>query len=623
MDKTLSWNFVSTGGGDTDGLNNSMIEHFTGNYNYFLAREIIQNSLDAKVKGITSNLPVKVTFKLEYLSKSQFPGCEQLIKTIEAAKQFWKQYHKETIDFLDNAKKCLESNDIPCLRISDFNTTGLNGNDDDMQGGWFNLVRSTGASSKRGGEGGSFGIGKGAPFAASDVRTVFYSTKNEKQISIFQGKAELVSFKDEKNDVKRGVASFGMGQTSVREPALIPNGFWRQIQGTDIIVAGYKVTPDWIEDLLKSILRNFWYAIHNKDLEVEVEEYSIGYQNLSEYLVKYFVNEPFKDYVEPTGNPLQYYLAVTQGEELGKNKRLKILGECKFYFKIVESHMNYVAMLRRSHMVIYSRRFNFPGNFAGVFICDNDRGNLALRKLEPPAHDKWDPKRNKENGEAIMNEITIFIRACLDSVKDKQSFGILEIPELQKYLPYDEGDDSGDGKGTSTYTGREGKEETSKLIQRSEKLNTKIVIDPYKVSVLNEKDTFGDDDGSGGANNGKGRGGKNGTGRGAGVKKSKKIKEFHSRSFVIGKINENFIYRIVVQSAKDQRCNISVKAVGEEGAEGLKLINVTDSQKTKYLFSGNKIQQLKLDKDQLRVMDVTIESFYKVSLKIEAYDLQQ
>ena len=190
MNKELHWNHVSTGGGDIDGLNNSMIEHFTGNYNYFLAREIIQNSLDAKTKGLTANLPVKVTFKLEYLSQSQFPGHSELIAIIEAAKKFWK-IHKETITFLESAKNCLEQKMIPCLRISDFNTTGLSGSDEDMQGGWFNLVRSTGASSKSRGEGGSFGIGKGAPFAASDLRTVFYATQNEKSVSVFQGKIFL------------------------------------------------------------------------------------------------------------------------------------------------------------------------------------------------------------------------------------------------------------------------------------------------------------------------------------------------------------------------------------------------------------------------------------------------
>ncbi|HCL06023.1 MAG TPA: hypothetical protein DHW64_08700, partial [Chitinophagaceae bacterium] len=485
MNKELHWHHVSTGGGDVDGLNNSMIEHFAGNYNYFLAREIIQNSLDAKTKGITQNLPVRVTFKLESLSKEEFPGHQELLQIIKSGKNLWS-HHVETVAFLEGAIKCLTQEKIPCLRISDFNTTGLSGNDNDMQGGWFNLVRSTGASSKSGGEGGSFGIGKGAPFAASDLRTVLYATQNEKSVSVFQGKAELVSFRDENGDTRRGVCSYGFEQNSVRVLEAIPKGFWRKDQGTDIVICGYKATGDWVDDLLKSVLRNFWYAIHCKDLVVEVEDHKIEYDNLSEYLVKHFVNEPFKDYVEPAGNPLQYYLAVTQGEELGKGQKLKILDECRFHFKMIESHMNYVAMLRRSHMVIYSRRFNFPGNFAGVFICDNEKGNLALRKMEPPAHDKWDPKRNKENGDLIMNEVTSFIRSCLDSIKSKQSFGILEIPDLQKYLPYDDGEDAGNGSGTSIYTGKEGKEETSQLIQKKEVLNRSVIINPYKVSVLNE-----------------------------------------------------------------------------------------------------------------------------------------
>ena len=48
MEKELNWHFVSTGGGDKDGLNNSKVEYFSGDYNYYLARETIQNSIDAR-----------------------------------------------------------------------------------------------------------------------------------------------------------------------------------------------------------------------------------------------------------------------------------------------------------------------------------------------------------------------------------------------------------------------------------------------------------------------------------------------------------------------------------------------------------------------------------------------
>lgn len=620
MKENLKWNFVSTGGGDADGLNNSMIEHFTGNYNYFLAREIIQNSLDAKAKGLTSKLPVKVIFKLEFLTRPEFPGHSELCEVINSAKKFWN-HHDETIRFLNSAYECLNKDKIPCLRVSDYNTTGLSGNDDEMEGGWFNLVRSTGASFKRSGEGGSFGIGKGAPFASTDLRTVFYSTKNESGTSVFQGKAELVSFRDKDGDIKRGVISYGIKQNSVRKPELFPKSFWRTVQGTDIIIPGYKLTPDWVEDLEKSVLRNFWYAIYCNDLEVEVEGHEIKAANLSDFLVKHFVSEPFKDYVEPIGNPLQYFLAVTKGEEIGRNKKLKNLGLCKFYFKLIDSPMNYVAMLRRSHMVIYSRRFNFPGNFSGVFICDDENGNLKLRKMEPPAHDKWDPKRNKSNGEDVINEITGFIRSCLDSVKQSQSFGILEIPELQKYLPFDEGDEAGDGMGDSQYTGKEGKKETSKLLQKKEEFNSKVVVNPYKVSILNEKDETGGIAPGGGLVGG-GKGSAGGSGVGIGKNKTIKAKDFTSRSFLIKENPGLLTYRILLKSDKELWCNVNLIAVGEDGAEKLTISNVTDTKNSKYLYSGNKIQRVKFSAGEHKEIDVDIESPIKLSLKVELHDLQ-
>jgi hypothetical protein len=46
--KQADWLFASTGGGYEEGINNTLTEHFEGDYNYYLAREIIQNSIDAR-----------------------------------------------------------------------------------------------------------------------------------------------------------------------------------------------------------------------------------------------------------------------------------------------------------------------------------------------------------------------------------------------------------------------------------------------------------------------------------------------------------------------------------------------------------------------------------------------
>ncbi len=47
--KQLEWLFAPSGGYMDDGINNSLVETFSGDINYHLAREIIQNSLDARL----------------------------------------------------------------------------------------------------------------------------------------------------------------------------------------------------------------------------------------------------------------------------------------------------------------------------------------------------------------------------------------------------------------------------------------------------------------------------------------------------------------------------------------------------------------------------------------------
>ena len=83
----------------------------------------------------------------------------------------------DTHIFVDSALNCLNENAIPFLKISDYSTKGLTGNDYDKNGTWYKLVKSRGSSSKTGGEGGSFGIGKGAPFGASDSTSCFLFNK--------------------------------------------------------------------------------------------------------------------------------------------------------------------------------------------------------------------------------------------------------------------------------------------------------------------------------------------------------------------------------------------------------------------------------------------------------------
>ena len=56
------------------------------------------------------------------------------------------------------------------------------------------LTKSSGSSDKKGPAGGSFGIGKFAPFACSDLFTVFYNTYDIEDECAYQGVSRLVTF---------------------------------------------------------------------------------------------------------------------------------------------------------------------------------------------------------------------------------------------------------------------------------------------------------------------------------------------------------------------------------------------------------------------------------------------
>src|SRR5205823_1637122 len=126
------------------------------------------------------------------------------------------------------------------LRIGDYNTTGVLGSDTERSKNWYNLIRCAGSSSKGGGEGGSFGIGKNAPFAASLLRTVLYSTFNADDENVFQGVATLVSHNHPAGGISQPTGFLGRRSgASVRTMPQIPVKFRRLQHGTDVIVLGF------------------------------------------------------------------------------------------------------------------------------------------------------------------------------------------------------------------------------------------------------------------------------------------------------------------------------------------------------------------------------------------------
>jgi hypothetical protein len=199
LETKVLWNFPSNNNGQISGISDSGVETFNGTPIKSLAREICQNSIDAKRDD---SIPVRVVFHTFEIESSKIPHIYGLQDVFDRAIDFWSiQKDQKAKKFFYEAIRVTEQKKIRCLRISDYNTTGLGGSDKEYNSAWSNLTKSQGASDKSGVAGGSFGIGKFAPYACSKFRTVIYSTLDDKGISAYQGVSRLTSFKNENDDI--------------------------------------------------------------------------------------------------------------------------------------------------------------------------------------------------------------------------------------------------------------------------------------------------------------------------------------------------------------------------------------------------------------------------------------
>ena len=153
--ENLKWFFEE---GTPDGFNDGGIAEFTSTKYDGLAREILQNSIDAKIEN---DEPVKVVFEQVEYNMNLFPDYDGLMDTVNKCIDFIKDdTGNKSIKKLQAIKSYLEfckrRNSFVVLKVSDFNTSGLSGADKKFGTTWSNLVRISGNSNKKVGSGGSF-----------------------------------------------------------------------------------------------------------------------------------------------------------------------------------------------------------------------------------------------------------------------------------------------------------------------------------------------------------------------------------------------------------------------------------------------------------------------------------
>lgn len=443
----MRWSFPSNNKGDINGIGNSGVETFQGTPLKSLAREICQNSLDAALEGKT----VEVEFMPFTLDISEFPDAESLEKAFRASLDFWSvQSVKKATDFFERAIKMMESGSIPFLRISDFNTTGLKGSKSEYNTPWCNLTKSSGASDKAGTSGGSFGIGKFAPFACSEFRTVFYSTLDIENVTAFQGISRITSFRRDDDDITVGVGYYGADNNQPVYSQLNLDPHFRRDKkqtGTDIFIAGFRFyTTDWKDSIITSVLDGFLYAVYTGKLVVKVSDVIINKNKLPTLITEYQTSL--------TENADKYYTVLTSDDTVWYEVDFKNHGTVRLGLIIqsdkhhVEMHRK-VAMIRKTGMKIMDRG-NISGiiPFAGVMIIEGEKINDFLRNLENPQHTKWEPDRIEPKDKIpyakdYIRDLINYIKDCLDKLKQNSDVDEID-PDVGEYLPDESDIDSGE-----------------------------------------------------------------------------------------------------------------------------------------------------------------------------------
>lgn len=429
------WYFPSNDYGETKGINDSGVATFRGTPLKSLAREICQNSLDA-----ATEFPVKVEFDAFQLPTGELPGVKDLSDSFEKCADYWKgQTAKTTKDFFANAIDKISDNTIKILRISDFNTKGLRGADEtiNINTDWMRLTKSSGSSDKKGPAGGSFGIGKFAPFACSDFSTVFYSTYNDEDKCAYQGVSRLVTFMRDDEKTTQGIGYYGNERnTPIYSTLELQPNFKRNPgdYGTDLYIIGYKFYgEDWEDKIITSILDGFLGAIWNERLVVTVGDIQINKKTLGNLMEVYKedLNDCYAiEYYKVLTSEATKWFPCSNHMDLGEINFGVLIGSQEFHRK--------AAMIRQTGMKIKDAdRLSGYIPFAAVMFITGDKINEKLRAIENPEHTEWQPDRSTKPFEAksIVKSLTDYMKKCIESCV-KEGNGIeMDAAGVGNYIP--------------------------------------------------------------------------------------------------------------------------------------------------------------------------------------------
>ena len=451
---TIDLRFLENQAGENEGYSDSGIETFRGTPFAAIARETGQNSKDAGIKGET----VVVEFEKISVPAIEIPQIEKYRGIVRQCLATAKlQKNSKEIKFFEEAGKTIQKNTVQILRISDYHTSGLTG--PCISGKPYHaLVKSSGISQKdHDTSGGSFGIGKNAVYALSDLQTAFYSTlypDGAEKKFLAQGKSKFRSHEsaDGKNYLSVGYWGLTQGFMPVEDQNLVPEWVRRTEVGTTICAVGMRSGENWEHEIIASILQNFFQSIHNGGIRFVVQGKEIGKAQVGEL----FDDESILAGAKQTGNEEDFKFASLLYrcllDENTVEKEIDIEGAGIFRIKLLleENFPRRVGILRNG-MYITDELSNFGDKFSRFpmhrdFIAlveplDEDAGRW-MKSLENPKHDSLDPERlaneeDRRQAKKFGKKLASKIRELVKEFAKTESGVETDLDELSQFFAVD------------------------------------------------------------------------------------------------------------------------------------------------------------------------------------------
>ncbi|MBL7003936.1 MAG: hypothetical protein ISR69_07920 [Gammaproteobacteria bacterium] len=474
----IGWEHPIDTSGEYEGFNNASMEHF-GDHLKGFAREMTQNSLDA---AFDSNQPVILNLKLLDMPVGEIPNLDELKSNLQMAldthNTMSKNPNKKVSKFFANALSLLNGRSIKVFEFSDFNTTGMtSGGDKDLDNTFHVYMKTKDFSQKSDESLGSFGIGKSAPYAVSNLRTIITSSVYELNgiaTQATQGKSILTTLRSENND---GSYTFrnNNGYWGVKEGATHISGYVDGLSphlqridvknskaslGSKVSVLGFAFCEDWKERMAYAIIQNFFASINSGKLIVNIgnnAEYVLNsgsIQRVKEFIDSDIVAKYDDEFIESLDIRMSYLEAIN-GKSRSLEKTLSHLGLCRIELAISEGLPKKVCFIRDGMFITDElsinklKQFSEFNDFVVVFQCLNKKGNLLLRDMEPPAHNTFEVSRlsgNSLEGKKALNEVATWIRDELKKYAYDQVEKTAFVNELEEFFNYDmsEGDSGKD-----------------------------------------------------------------------------------------------------------------------------------------------------------------------------------